>query len=316
MEKTNLEWQRFNGSLPDGAVSIYNDYVGRTDYVAKCGWSAGFYNPDKGPYCYYAYGDKEHQGSPFEILVNKDNFEFLEWKDGDHGSVPQNSVSIGPGMEIYVGKNKYGLGKVDVKNTAFFLPWEGSEHWYKNYEVLTLNKEVIRERIFEVKYKTDDINIIKNPPETLDKSVITNHDRNPVTGTAKLEKKTIKEQRWDTSFSFTMGVTTSITAGVPEVCSVGVEVSMETTQEYSQGSSITQDTTHSLAVEYTVPPEHTCTVRMVGYKYIADIPFTARVERTYRNGTTRFTTITGTYKGVQIGDIRAVVDRAEPLPKP
>ncbi|XP_042337808.1 natterin-4-like, partial [Plectropomus leopardus] len=112
VDQTNLEWQTFDGSIPNGAVSIHNGYVGRTDYVAKYGSSAGFYNPDKGPYCLYPDGKKEHRGSPFEILVNRDNFEFLEWKEDSYGSVPQNSVRISPGIDVYVGKNKYGLGKV------------------------------------------------------------------------------------------------------------------------------------------------------------------------------------------------------------
>ena len=53
VDQTNLEWQTFDGSLPNGAVSIDNGYVGRTDYVCKYGRQAGFYNPDKGPYSFY-----------------------------------------------------------------------------------------------------------------------------------------------------------------------------------------------------------------------------------------------------------------------
>ncbi|XP_032371798.1 natterin-3, partial [Etheostoma spectabile] len=302
--------------LPNGAVSIYNGYVRRTDYVCKYGREAGFYNPDKGPHCLYPYGEKELRGSPFEILVNKDNFEIIEWKDGSNGSVPQNAVKTGPDSDVYVGKNKYGLGKVHVKNKAFFLPWEGDEYWYKSYQVLTFNKDVISEDISDVKYKTDGVKVIEYPPETMHKSVLTNNECQSVRQTTTLLKTTQKEQRWDTSFSITLGVKTTITAGIPSLISGGVEVGAETTLQFTKGTTYTESTTHSVSVEANVPPNHSCRVSMVGHKYGADIPYTARLSRTYRNGETRWTSISGTYKSVQMGEVRAVVDRCQPVPDP
>ncbi|GLD75238.1 natterin-3-like isoform X1 [Lates japonicus] len=122
----------YNEASCNGAISIYNRYAGRIDYVCKYGCEAGFYNPTMGPKCHYPYLEKEYLGSPFEILVNKDNFEFMEWKEGSYGSVPQNSVQTCSHKDKYVGKNKYGLGKVQVMHEAFFLPWEGKEYWYRD----------------------------------------------------------------------------------------------------------------------------------------------------------------------------------------
>ncbi|XP_028434305.1 natterin-3-like [Perca flavescens] len=314
MDQTNLEWQTFNGSLPNGAVSIYNEEKKRTDYVSKYTSSAGFYNPDKGPYCFYPYGDKELSGSPFEILVNKDNFEFLEWKDGSHGSVPQNAVETWPGSGIYVGKNQYGLGKVDVKNTAFFLPWEGKEHWYKNYQVLTVNKDVISEDISDIKYKTDGVKAIKGSPETMQISVVTNNECRSVKRTTTLSKTTQKETRWDTSFSLTVGAKTTITAGIPLIVEGKIELSAEATFGFTKGTTHTESSTHTDSVEVEIPPNHTCRVSMVGHKYEEDIPYTARLKRTYRNGKTTWASISGTYKSVQMAEIRVVVDRCEPIP--
>ncbi|XP_049435563.1 natterin-3-like [Epinephelus fuscoguttatus] len=312
IDQTNLEWQTFDGTIPKGAVSIYNGYVGRTDYVAKYKCTAGFYNPDKGPYCLYPYGEKEHQGSPFEILVNKDNFEFLEWKDGSYGSVPQNSVKTGP-EDVYVAKNMYGLGKVHVKHKAFFLPWEGYEYWYKTYQVLTYNNEVVSEHITDVKYKTDDVDIIKYPPENMRTSVISNRDSRPVTQTVTLSKKFQVEKKWDHSFSLTAGVRATITAGIPLIGSTEIEISASTTYQFTKGTTYVEATDHTVSIEQTVPPKHQSTVRMVGYKYGAAIPYTARVCRTYRNGETSWTSISGTYKSVQIGKVCGVVDPSEPL---
>ncbi|XP_037633838.1 natterin-3-like [Sebastes umbrosus] len=312
-DQTNLEWQTFDGSLPNGAVSIYNGYVGRTDYVAKYGNEAGFYNPDKGPIC-HAYRNKELPGSPFEILVNKDNFESLEWKDGSYGSVPPNSVKTCSSKDIYVGKNKYGLGKVHVKDKVFYLPWEGYEYWYRTYQVLTFNSDVISENISDVKYKTDGVKIIEYPPETMDKSTINNNGRRLVTGTATLSKTTQVEQRWDTSFSITLGVKTTITAGIPAIFSAGIELSAATTFQFTKGTTHIESKTYALSVNYKIPGNHSCTVRMLAYKYGADIPYTARVCRTYRNGETTWTSISGTYNSVKVAEVQAFVDPCEPLP--
>ncbi|XP_059194067.1 natterin-3-like isoform X2 [Centropristis striata] len=314
LDQTSLEWQTFNGSLPNGAVSIYNGYCGRTDYVCKYGIEAGFYNPSKGPHCHYPYGDKELRGSPFEILVNKDNFEFLEWKDDCYGSVPQNSVYTSPNKDVCVGKNKYGLGKVHVKHEAFFLPWEGSEYWYKYYQVLTVNRDIISEDISDVKYKTNGVQVIQDPPKTMNLSIITNKGCQEVTQTTTIEKMSQVEQRWDTSFSFTVGARTTITAGIPLIANVDIEYSMETTFQFTKGTTHTESTAHKVSVEHIVPPNHSCTVTMVGRKHRADIPYTARLCRTYRNGETTWTSISGTYRGVQMGEVRAEVGRCVRLP--
>ncbi|XP_059194070.1 natterin-3-like [Centropristis striata] len=314
LDQTNLKWQTFDGSLPNGAVHIQNDR--RTDYVCKYGVQAGFYSPSLDPYCHYPYAEHELRITPFEILVNKDNFEILEWKDGSYGSVPQNSVYTSSNKGIYVGKNQYGLGKVHVKNEAFFLAWGGSEYWYKHYQVLTVNRDIIREHILDVKYITDGVQIIQDPPESLDTSVITNSGCQEVTGTASLEKKKQEDQRWDTSFSITTGVTTSMTAGIPDIASTTIGFSLETTFQFTTGTTISKSTTYKLSVEHTVPPNHSCSVNMVGRKHTADLPFTANVQRTYRNGRTTSTSISGTYRGVQMGEIRAEVNRCEPLPHP
>ncbi|XP_074495640.1 natterin-3-like [Sebastes fasciatus] len=265
-----------------------------------------------GSHCHYSYSGKELLRSPFEILVNKDDFESLEWKDGSWGSVPANSVYTSPN-DKYVGKNQYGLGKVGVKYEAFFYPWKGKEYCYRNYQVLTFSSDVISEHISDVKYKTDNLNIIKYPPEILNNSTVVNKSDQPVIETATLSEATEEEQRWDTSFSITAGVTTSITAGIPDIASATVGFSVETTLQLSEGTTNKKSTTHSIAVECKVPPHHSCKVNMVGYKYGADIPYTARLKRTYRNGETKWTSITGTYKGVQVGDVLAVVEPCEPL---
>lgn len=310
-DNVNLEWVTWDGALPNGAVSIYNSYTERVDYVCKYNCEPGFYNPKLGPYCRYPYGEREYYAPQFEILANKDNFEFLEWKEDSHGSVPKHSVRSCPGVATYVGKNKYGLGKVVSQFEAFFLPWEGKEFWYKEYQVLSINRDAYRQHISDVKYAIDEAQLFQYPPETMRISSITNNECQDVVKTVTIAKTTEVETSWNIGRATMLGITGSITAEIPFIGSAGIGLGAEKTLQFSKGTTMVEQLSHSVSVELTVPPNHTCKVRMEGRKMRADIPYTARLSRTYVNGETQWTAITGTYDGVQIGEVRAVVDRCE-----
>ncbi|KAF3695381.1 Natterin-3 [Channa argus] len=309
-----LKWQKWNGVLPNGTVSIYNEYAKRVDFVCQYNCQAGFYNPEMGSHCNYPYADKEYQASSFHILVNEDAFENLEWKDGSYGSVPLNAIKTCRISDIYVGKNKYGLGKVHVRHAAFFLPWTGLEYFYKYYQVLTINMDVQSEHISNVKYNTNLGEIISHPPENMHVSVMNNNECNPVQKTVTLSKTISVEKRWDISSSITIGVKTTFSGGIPLIASGNTEISTEISFQFSGGHTNTEELNFSSSVEVTVPPNHSCRARMVGYKFEINVPFTARLSRTYRNGVTTWTPISGMYKGVQFGEVHSEVDRCTPVP--
>lgn len=312
-DNVNLEWKEFDGSIPNGAVSIYNGYTERIDYVCKYSCEAGFYSPALGPYCRYPYGDREFYAPEFQILTNKDNFEFLEWKEDSYGSVPQHSVRTCSNLGIFVGKNKYGLGKVVPQFEAFFLPWEGDEYWYKKYQVLTINREAYNQHISDVKYGLDEAEIFQYPPETMQISGVTNNECQSVRKTVRLSKTSELETTWNIGRGTMLGITGSITAKIPFIGQAGVELGGEKTLQFDRGTTRVESISHSVSVELSVPPNHSCRVRMEGRRFKADVPFTARLSRTYRNGETQWTSISGTYDGVNIGEVRAVVDRCEPV---
>ncbi|XP_026142692.1 natterin-4-like isoform X2 [Carassius auratus] len=133
----NLKWVKWNDYLPSGAIGIYNDYAGRNEYVCRYECSSGFYSKTKGPYCYYPNGLLEFRTSSFDILVKENSSGDVKWEEGSYGSIPWDAVRVCSEKHVYVGKNKYGLGKVDRKNNAFYLPWEGEEYWYWYYQVLS-----------------------------------------------------------------------------------------------------------------------------------------------------------------------------------
>ncbi|XP_046875646.1 natterin-3-like [Hypomesus transpacificus] len=314
-DNVNLQWLRWNGRLPNGAVDIYNSYVRRKDYVCKYSCMSGFYTPSKGPYCYYPYGDKEHKSRNFELLVNKDNFEFLEWKGGSYGSVPKNAVRTCSWVSTYVGQNKYGLGKVEPKHKAFFLPWKGREYWYKSYQVLAINKDHYTQSISNVVYAINKAKIFNQPPETMRTSRVTNNGCQTVVKQVTISKTTTVEKSWNIGRSTKVGIKTSITTKIPVInTELNLELSREKTLQSSKGTTITDEHEHTLSVELKVPPNHYCTVRMEGHKMTADVPYKALLSRTYSNGVTRTTYISGKYDGVQMSEGRAVIDRCQPVP--
>ncbi|XP_055359695.1 natterin-3-like isoform X2 [Betta splendens] len=310
IDQTNLEWQTWCGSLPNGAVLIYNKYVGRTDYVCKHDCDAGFYRPDEGPFCHYSDKEVGHETSQFEILVNKQNTEILEWKEASRGSVPQHSVLTCPDKKnVYVGMNKYGLGKVVPQEKAFFLPWHKKEYWYNDYQVLTFSKDVVSEDIYDVKYKMDQAKIIKFPQKTIDTLSISNNLCQSVLKTMTLSKTTQESQRWEHSFSVQMGVKISFEAEIPMLASTGVELRTQVSYQFTKETTHTESNNHLVSITYDVPPNHFCTVRMVGRKSEVTVPYTARLRRTYRDGQTREASFSGTYKGVQFGEVHTILDR-------
>ncbi|XP_068452311.1 natterin-1-like [Clinocottus analis] len=300
----NLKWVRWNGSLPDGAVSITMD---RVNYICKYKCEAGYYNRSDG-YCHYYDFTYYKAASEFEILVNKDDFELLEWKDGSHGSIPQHSVKTCSDENNYVGKKALTIGTA-VDDTDWFI-----DVVFGSFDkVLTFRKDVISEDISNIKYNTA-TTVFKYPPDSMFTTTVINNECSPVVKTPTVSTRSQRESRWDISGSIRIGVSTTFTGGIPLIASGDVKVSSDVTMTFSGGRTTTEESSHSFPLQVTVPPNHYCKVRTVMQKYKADIPFTARLTRRYRNGKTSSTSITGTYHGVDNRDATASVERCRPVP--
>nr|XP_057927526.1 natterin-3-like isoform X2 [Doryrhamphus excisus] len=309
-DESNLEWKTTYGDILQGAVSIYNSYYKRVDYICKVGCDAGYYNPQISDVCNFnGYG-----ASPFEMLVNKDHFEVLLWKPGSYGSVTPTSIKTCQNEDIYVGKNQYGLGNVKVSDQAFYLAWGGTEYWYRDYQVLEVEKDVRKEDLMDIQYHTDGIAPIEYPPEILNKDTVDNKNCQIIKRTSTLSKSISRSSKWDTTFTFTAGVGTTIKTKIPFIVEGKIQFRVSASYKLVKGTTLTETTTHSLSVDTVVPIGHSCTITMQGKKYGLDIPYTARLKRTYSTGETTWTSITGTYRSVQVSEVQAVVDRCQPLP--
>ncbi|XP_060636651.2 natterin-3-like [Anolis sagrei] len=312
--ETTLKWVWFNESAPSEALSFWNSYANRWEYPCweeRC--AAGFYSPTHGPYCYYAYGNGEFSTSNFQVLVNEHDFESLKWQQGSYGSVPQNSVDTCPGAQVYVGKNKYGLGKVDVQNSAFFIGINGKEYWYKYYDVLTIYKGYRSQEINNVKYMKDQ-GIYSNDALTLFTAKVTNNNCDSVKKITTLSKTVSFEHHWDVGIALSQSVNTTITVGIPQVIGTSWGFSSEKTFNWNKGSTQTEAVTFTETVEIDVPPNHSCEVTMEGITMKARFPFTARATRYYNNGESRSAIIQGVSNSGVVTQVHTESKRCQPIP--
>ncbi|NXO00006.1 NATT3 protein, partial [Rhinopomastus cyanomelas] len=104
------------------------------------GCDTGAYVPARGPFCSFPHRGQQRLTRSFKVLVNVGNLEALAWLPGSFGSVPEMAVEGCPATDVFVGRNRYGLGKVVKEHRSFFVVDDGEEVWYKWYQVLAVKK--------------------------------------------------------------------------------------------------------------------------------------------------------------------------------
>lgn len=134
------------GAIPGGKEGRVTLYIGRASHNGSI--IPGKVNPTHGT-CYYPWDLLEHGQSEYQILVTDDLTNF-EWCPGSNGYIPNGAVQGGvssDGEALYVGRMLYGNrlipGKVQASYDSIYIPYGGSEHHYKSYEVLVCKSMAI-----------------------------------------------------------------------------------------------------------------------------------------------------------------------------
>ncbi|XP_013913314.1 PREDICTED: natterin-3-like [Thamnophis sirtalis] len=312
--ETTMRWAWFPGYVPNGAVYYWNSYANRYEYPCKVSdCSAGYYSSSRGPYCYYPYGNKELSTSQFYILVNDHGFESLIWQYGSWGNVPSNSINTCSGDRVYVGRNKYGLGKVVSKHQAFFVVINGKEKDYKEYDVLTINKNYQSQSISNVNY---DLNkgSYTEAGMALASSKLINKDCRAVKKSTTLSGTVTSDHSWEVDMSIAQTLSFGMTAGIPDIIGGSWGISSEKTFSWRKGYTYSESVTFSETIEVEIPPNHSCELVMDGKKMRGQVPFTATATRYYRDGTWRSATIQGVSSNVVGLKGAAQVERCVPIP--
>ncbi|XP_077370553.1 natterin-3-like isoform X2 [Festucalex cinctus] len=313
--EANLEWKQWDGSLPDNAVSIDNSYASRVEYICKVDCHAGVYIPKAGEQvCAYTSHGAAYTERKFELLVNMYNFEVLEWVNDKDGSVPRYSIQTCINTDnYYIGKNRYGLGEVDVSQKVFNLPWKGSVWTYPEYEILVMNKDVKEEHLMDIKYETDGVTPLKYIPQEVKQHSIPNWSCHLFKDKVTFYESLTVTQKWEINFRVLVEVGITITAGIPFLNKDKIDFKPVSTFKLSQRTS-TYTTNQPVTVLVTVPPHQSCDIKLLGSPTIWKIPFTARFKRTYGNGKTKSVRVTGTFHYENFDEFTAEIQSCGPLP--
>ncbi|XP_028827979.1 natterin-4-like [Denticeps clupeoides] len=95
-----------------------------------------------------------------------------------------------------------------------------------------------------------------------------------------------------------------------------LELSGEVSLSLSYSSSTSDKSVHSVSMTVDVPPNHMCNMKITGNSIVTNVPFTGVITRTFKNKEVRTTSVSGTFNAQEVGEIRAIVDRCQPVPDP
>ncbi|KAM6225592.1 natterin-3-like [Spheniscus humboldti] len=281
-----LKWVAFEGKLPADAVSNWNGYAKRMEYVCSTevhGCNTGAYTPERGPFCFFPYGEWEQSTPDFKVLVNVGGFEVLDWVDDFFGSVPKDAVEGCPSVDIFVGRNCYGLGKVSKEQRAAFMMVDGMEVWYKWYQVLVVKKGPADVTISDVRYNMSGA-VEHGEDVTLMKTMVRNEGCRGVRKAVTLEEATEMEHDWEMDERVFTTIHGVLRAALLAFTGTGWEVTNVTNIPWAGGASTSKYVVHTIAVEEEVQPQTACTVALEGRRLDVRVPFTAQLTRDFGDG--------------------------------
>ncbi|XP_076174172.1 natterin-3 [Ptiloglossa arizonensis] len=137
--------QHGDRGVPKNAVVGGRDIDGCTIYVGRCFHEGDMLPakviPDKSV-AYVCYNGEEHPKSDFEVLCLGE----FAWEFASNGSVPSDAIVAGQtsdGEPLYIGRVLHNgsqtVGKVQPSHGCLYIPFDGEELSFKDYEVLVLN---------------------------------------------------------------------------------------------------------------------------------------------------------------------------------
>jgi len=173
-------------------------------------------------------------------------------------------------------------------------------------------KPVEKYQIINIEYHLPDEKKIQNPA-TMAPTIIENNSGIAQTVTREITFTTSTSSTFEFSRSIEIGVSMEVTGGIPLIGSVTTTVDGRLSDTFTVGETTTTEKSDSISASITAPPYTTITASINCQEYKADIPFTAKVKKTYYDGTTGETTTTGVYKGVAVSECTIRYSDPEPI---
>ncbi|NXH18487.1 NATT4 protein, partial [Bucco capensis] len=310
-----LQWVAFEGKLPTDAVSNWNDYAKRLEFICSTpehGCSVGAYVPEQGPYCLYPYAGWEQKTQNFKVLVNVGDFEVLGWMADSFGNVPKNSVEGCLSTDVFVGRNSYGVGKISREQRAFFVVVDKEEVWFKWYQVLVVKKGLADVTISHVRYNMSGA-VESGEEVTLRKTTVRNEGCQRVKKEVTLEEDTEMDHDWDMDQRIFTTIRGVLQAAPLAFNGTRWEVTNVTDIPWMGGASTSQYVVHNQVVEEEMEPHTTCTVAMEGRRLDLHVPFTALLTRDFGDGQPHHVAITGWSRSRAVVGVRVGVKECWPI---
>uniref|UniRef100_A0A8C3JKA2 NATT4 protein n=1 Tax=Calidris pygmaea TaxID=425635 RepID=A0A8C3JKA2_9CHAR len=312
-----LKWVAFDGRLPADAVSNWNGYAKRLEYVCSTtmlGCNTGAYVPARGPFCFFPYREREMSTKDFKVLVNMGDLEALDWVDESFGSVPENAVEGCPSVDVFVGRNRYGLGKVVKMHRSLFVVVDQEEVWYKWYQVLVVKKGPADVTISNVHYNMSGA-VEHREDVTLMKTTVRNEGCQGVWKTVTLEEATEMEidHDWEMDQRVFATIRGVLEAPLLVFNETGWEVTNVTSIPWVGRASIGKYVDHTHVVEKEVQAQMACTVALEGHRLDVHIPFTAQLTRDFGDAHPHRVAVTGWARSRAVVGVRPTVKECWPL---
>merc|ERR1712131_423501 len=183
-------------------------------------------------------------------------------------------------------------------------------------------KNIIKQEITNLEYKMDQKRIIKNPPGTIGAARSRNYACRVVTKSVTITRGITRSNSWEFGSEVTneinAAVTVEVSGGIPGIAvfsaSATVGASHSKTLSSNRGKSVETTTQYSVTQSMTIPSNHICSIRMEARKAKVDIPYTALLVITYKNGEVTKKPVHGIFRAVAMTDIEGVIERCKPIP--
>lgn len=310
-----LSWEPFRVELLPNSVSNWNAYINMTEYVClPKAWtcSVGSYVPNHGPYCSYSLGGAQ-KSFEFNLLVNKGKLEALRWVDDSFGDIPENAVESCESFDIYVGRNRYGLGKVSKEHRALFVVVDGEEIWFKWYQVLTVKTGPSNITISSVVYNLSAV-MEHSEDVAIRKTEVKNEGCRGMKPDVTLEEAIEVEQDWELDHEIFRNIRGVLEAPMLVFNGKKWDVTNITNITWVGRASAGEYIEHSHKIKVEMQPRTTCTVVMTGRRLDARIPFSANLTRDFGDGQPHWVEVTGVTRSQQVVDIQVGIESCRPLP--
>ncbi|KAK0144695.1 Aerolysin-like protein [Merluccius polli] len=129
--------------------------------------------------------------------------------------------------------------------------------------------------------------------------------------TCEYSRSVIKSTTWSTTSKIEFAVNTSVTAGIPEIASVSAGYSMTVGAEQTTSMTQRETKTESDAVKVKVPAGKKVSVEVSVGRADIDLPYSATVKITCKNGSKLVFPSTGQYNGVSYTTVNVKTTESE-----